>query len=362
MKRFAVIMAGGSGERFWPASRRAHPKQLLKLTNPDLTMLEEAIVRIEDLIPRENVVVATSEILAPPIREALTSLPSKNVLAEPEKKNTAACLALASAFLEAEYGDPTDLSMAVLTADHVIGDPHAFRQTVDAALRTAETDETLVTIGVRPTRPETGYGYVEVEDDLANATPSLPVARFREKPDLATAKTYATSGRHLWNSGMFFWNVATLNRGFEDHLPDLARARGEMIAALGSSDGSLVKIFSDLEDISIDYGLMERAQNVAVVPANFEWDDVGAWDALARTRQADDSGNVLTGDPVIIDAKDCIVYNAAGSDEQAVAVIGVENLIVATTPDGVLVAPRDRAQDVKKAVAQLREAKRERFT
>ncbi|MFP6663513.1 MAG: sugar phosphate nucleotidyltransferase [Deltaproteobacteria bacterium] len=360
MKRFAVIMAGGSGERFWPASRRARPKQLLKLTDPELTMLEEAIVRIEPLIPRENVVVATSEILAEPIRRALPSLPPQNVLAEPEKKNTAACLALAAAFLEKEHGDPAELAMAVLTADHLIGDQDAFRATVDAALSAANQNGTLVTIGVPPTRPETGYGYVEVEDDLANAAPSLPVAAFREKPDLETAKTYLASGRHLWNSGMFFWNVGVLNEGFTKHLPQLAAARPGMIEALGGK-GDLAAIFASLDDISIDYGLMERADNVAVVPANFEWDDVGSWDALARTRKPDADGNISTGEPILIDTKDCIVYNAAGGDAQAVAVIGVENLIVATTPDGVIVVPKDRAQDVKRAVAALRKAKRDQF-
>ena len=360
MKRFAVIMAGGSGERFWPASRRARPKQLLRLTDPDLTMLEEAIERIAPLIPRENVVVATSEILAGPIREAIPGLPAQNVLAEPAKRNTAACLALAAAFLEKEHGDINDLSMAVLTADHLIGDEDAFRATVDAAMTAAETDGSLVTIGVTPTRPETGYGYIEVESDLTEAAPSLPVARFREKPDLETAKGYATSGRHLWNSGMFFWTVASLQDGFAQHLPDLAAQRGPMVDALAGR-GDLATVFGALEDISIDYGLMERAANVAVVPANFDWDDVGAWDALARTRESDANGNVLTGEPIVLDSNDCIVYNAAGADGQAVAVIGVEGLIVATTPDGVLVVPKDRAQDVKKAVTALRDAKRDKF-
>ena len=323
-------------------------------------MLEEAICRIEPLIPRENVVIATSEILAEPIRAAIPSLPPQNVLAEPEKKNTAACLALAAAFLEKEHGDPSDLSMAVLTADHLIGDEDAFRATVQAALDAAHADGTLVTIGVRPTRAETGYGYVEVKDDISTANPSLPVANFREKPDLPTAEQYAASGRHLWNSGMFFWDVATLNAGLEAHLPKLAAARPAMVQAL-RGEGDLAAIFAGLDDISVDFGLMERAGNVSVVPANFAWDDVGAWDALARTREPDAAGNVATGEPVLIDAKDCIVYNAAGSDGQAVAVIGVENLIVATTPDGILVVPKDRAQDVKRAVVALRDAKKEKF-
>lgn len=364
MQRFAVIMAGGSGERFWPASRRARPKQLLRLTDPDRSMLEEAIDRIEPLIPRENVLIATSDLLQDPIREGIPSLPRENVIGEPAKRNTAACLALAAAHLEHRFGDPSQLSMAVLTADHLIGSPDEFRSTVASALDFAARENALVTIGVNPTRPDTGYGYIEIEEGVSDAerTPGAQarirrVRHFREKPDRTTAREYATSGRHLWNAGMFFWSVSGFLDGLATCMPKLREATAEIVAALG--DGSagaprVAEVFEGLEDISIDYGLMERADNVFVVPATFPWDDVGSWDSLFRTREGDAEGNVTTGDPVLVDARGCVVYDETG-DDTAVAVVGLEDVIVATTPDGILVCHKDRAQDVKKAVTQLRQ-------
>lgn len=362
MKRFAVIMAGGSGERFWPASRQARPKQLLRLTDERRSMLEEAIDRIAPLVPTENVIVATNEILAGPIAEAIPRLPRENVIAEPAKRNTAACLALAAAHLSRRIGEHADASMAVLTADHRITDEERFRETVALALDFAEANDALVTIGVVPTRPETGYGYIEVAEKASGGPPRVrPVARFLEKPDLGTARRFATSGHHLWNSGMFFWRISSFLSGLERHMPDLARATAEMRADLASGSGRLPAIFSGLDDVSIDVGLMERAGNVHVAPATFPWDDVGAWDALARTRTPDAQGNVADPGTVLIDARDCIVYNAAG-DAMAVAIVGAAGLVVAPTPDAVLVCDRERAQDVKRAVAALRERGRERFT
>jgi len=367
MRRYAVIMAGGSGERFWPASRRARPKQLLRLTDPDLSMIEEAIERIAPLIPKEQILIATSELLAQPIAEALPSLPRENVLAEPEKRNTAACLALAAAHLEHRHGDEETV-MAVLTADHQIGDPDRFRTTVARALDFAAREDALVTIGVVPTRAETGYGYVEVAPAASGAAPPpagepLRVLRFREKPSEAIARAYARSGHHYWNSGMFFWRVSSLVRGLAKHMADLEIAERAMVDALAGRGGrSLRDVFLPLEDVSIDIGLMERAGNVYVVPADFPWDDVGAWDALERTRTPDAERNVVVGDAVLVDVHDSIVFNEPGADAMAVAVVGLDGVIVATTPDGVLVCPKDRAQDVKRAVAELRRRGRERFT
>jgi mannose-1-phosphate guanylyltransferase len=370
MLRFAVIMAGGSGERFWPASRRARPKQLLRLTHPDLSMIEEAIERIAPLIPREQILIATSELLAQPIADALPSLPRQNVLAEPEKRNTAACLALAAAHLEQRYGAGQEMVMAVLTADHQIGEPERFRATVARALDFAAEEDALVTIGVVPTRPETGYGYIEIAPrDLAAAAPSdsgVPqrVLRFREKPSAAIARDYAKSGRHFWNSGMFFWRVSSLLRGLAEHMSELAVAERAMVGALAGRAGaaSLREVFLPLADVSIDIGLMERARNVYVVPADFPWDDVGAWDALDRTRTADADGNVVAGDAVLVDVHDSIVFNEPGGDAMAVAVVGLDGIVVATTRDGILVCPKNRAQDVRRVVAELRQRGRERFT
>jgi mannose-1-phosphate guanylyltransferase len=364
-------MAGGSGERFWPASRSVRPKQLLRLTDPKLSMLEEAIERIAPLIPPEDIVIATSEALAEPIARAIPALQRSNVLAEPAKRNTAACLGFAAAHLVAERGDPSQIAMAVLTADHQIGRPDVFRATVDAALGFAERNDALVTIGCEPDRPETGYGYIEIDEQLAEATPVGPVhrvARFREKPNLATAEEYARSGRHLWNSGMFFWRVSTLLEGFDRHMPALAAAIPAMRESLGEHAARpvarerLAAAFAPLEDVPIDIGLMERARNVYVIRARFPWDDVGAWDSLTRTRERDAAGNVNVGDAILVDAHDCIVYNEPGAERMAVAVIGLDDVVVATTQDGVLVCRKDRAQEVRRAVAELRKRGRDRMT
>jgi mannose-1-phosphate guanylyltransferase len=331
-------------------------------------MIEEAIERIAPLIPRERILIATSELLAQPIADALPGLPRENILAEPEKRNTAACLALAAAHLQHRHGPDEEVVMAVLTADHQIGAPDRFRATVAGALDFAATEDALVTIGVVPTRPETGYGYVEVAPSPAGDGPPeagrpIRVLRFREKPSEPIAREYAKSGHHFWNSGMFFWRVSSLLRGLESHMADLATAERAMVDAIAGRGGrSLRDVFLPLEDVSVDIGLMERASNVWVVPADFPWDDVGAWDALERTRTPDELRNVVVGDAVLVDVQDSIVFNEAGDDEMAVAVIGLEGVVVATTRDGVLVCPKDRAQDVRRAVAELRKRGRERFT
>ncbi|MGQ9632192.1 MAG: mannose-1-phosphate guanylyltransferase [bacterium] len=366
--RVAVIMAGGSGERFWPLSRRERPKQLLRLTSERLTMLEETVEHIAPLIPPERIFVATSEILRGSISRALSRLPPENILAEPMKRNTAACLGLSAAHIMARFDDSA--TMAVLTADHRIGDVEEFRRVVDSALSFAESHPALVAIGVVPTRPETGYGYIELGDDMASETPAGPIytaRRFHEKPDLDTAKEFLASGHFLWNSGMFFWSVDTLLRGLRKYMPSLAAGVDRMYSALswgGSEEASSVirDVFRDLDDISIDYGLMEKADNVYVIRATFPWDDVGSWDALERAHPRDESGNVSFGEPLLIDARNCIVYNDGGAEARALAVMGMEDVVVVATEDAVLVCPKSRAQEVRTVVALLWERGWEKFT
>lgn len=361
--RIAVIMAGGSGERFWPLSRRERPKQLLRLTDPERSMLEEAVERIAPLIAPERVIIATAKHLVEPIRAALAGqLPAENVIGEPCKRNTAGCLAFAAAHaLQRFGGDPSKISMAVLTADHSIGQPARFRETVARALDCAEAHGALATIGVTPTRPETGYGYIEVPEGAEplsgsdSGLPVLPVACFREKPDRPTAEQFVASGRFFWNSGMFFWGLETFLDQLGKSTPAHAEATRAMQSALEATDEAKVcEVFESLEDISIDYALLERADQVIVARADFPWDDVGALDALARNFPADAAGNVSFGDPLMIDTKDCIVYNEPGTEAMAVATVGVEGLAVVVTRDGVLVLPKDRAQDVKQIVTTLK--------
>jgi len=359
-QRTAVIMAGGSGERFWPVSRKTRPKQLLRLTSPDRTLLQEAVARITPLIPPEDVFIITGKHLVEPIRASNPGVPVENVVAEPCKRNTAGCLIYAAAYLQKRYGlAPDDIVLAVLTADHQIADADGFRQTVSRALETAEQHEALVTIGVRPVRPETGYGYIEpAEEDASVATASKPlrVKRFHEKPNPAVAERYFREGRFFWNSGMFFWRLSVFLRELEHASPEMHRIAVDLYQALANEgEAAAAAVFERLPDISIDYALMEKARQVMVVPAAFPWDDIGAWDALDRTFRHDDAGNVAVGAPVLIDTRDSIVYNDEGPDGMAVGVIGLEGVVVAVAGDAVLVMPKDRAQDVRKIVAALKE-------
>ncbi len=367
MKRTAVIMAGGSGERFWPVSRRNNPKQLLKLNSPDMTMLEESIARIEPLIPKEDIFIITSEILANPIRRVLKDFPAENVIPEPAKRNTAPCLALAAAVIASKYmskGFQLDaLSIAVLTSDQAIKPNHLFIQTVAAALDYAEQNKKLVTIGITPDRPETGYGYVEIFDKFDDSPePSIAeVISFREKPNYDAANEYVNSGRFLWNSGMFFWRLDTFIDELKVHLPEVAcyikPFINKLADKLAEPHNSIAEYigdeFSACPNISIDYGLMERSRNVAVAKALFKWDDVGSWDSLRRSRYIDEAGNVLSGDISFFDTTNSIIINETNGNS-IVAVIGLDNIAVITSGDAILVCPVDRVQEVKKSVEDIK--------
>jgi len=363
--RAAVIMAGGSGERFWPLSRHQRPKQLLKLTDQGRTLLEDSIDRIKPLIPPEFIFIATAEHLLAPIRRAQTGVPEENVLGEPFKRNTSGCLAFTVSHLLSRWpGKEAELTMAVLTADHLIGKSERFRSTIQRALETVERYEVLATVGITPTRPETGYGYIEVavkeKEEPGQGTPPrvFPVVQFREKPDASTAGEFVSSGNFFWNSGMFIWKVSTFLNELSRVQPGIYQAVQDMILALNHGEEEKVRsIFKALDNISIDYALMERAKNVVMIPADFPWEDLGSWDSLERTFPLDENGNVAVGDPVLVDAKNCVVYNEPGAANMALSVVGVENLVVVTTSDGVLVVAKDKVQDVRSAVQKLKERK-----
>lgn len=362
IKRFAVIMAGGSGERFWPLSRQHRPKQLLKLTGPDKSLLSEAVERVEPLFGRENVYIATGRHLVDAIRQADVGVPAGNIIAEPCKRNTAGCLCYVAAKLYAlENASPENMSMAVLTADHQIEDAEKFRKTLDISLAAAENNDALVTIGIRPTRAATGYGYIEMDAQAKpaagsdSANPVFPVVQFLEKPDRETAQRFLATGHYLWNSGMFFWRLSVFRDKLAQANPQMAALVDEMGEAFRNGDEETADArFQSLESISIDYALMEKTRELLVTPASFNWDDVGSWDALDRTFPHDHDENVVVGDPVVLDSERCIVYNEPGAEEMAVSVVGMNDVVVVVSKDGVLVVPKDNAQDVKKAVEELR--------
>lgn len=328
-----MILAGGGGTRLWPASRRHRPKQFLPLAPGGRSLLEATVARVRPLVPLERVLVVTAADQVAAVRAALPGLPDANLVAEPVARNTAPAVALAARGL-ARQGKG-EAVMAVLPSDHVVIDEPAFVQTLEHAMAAGENH--LVTVGIPPTYPATGYGYLELGDGTEGA--AREVRRFVEKPDLERAREYVTSGRHLWNSGMFFFRADRVLEETRRHLPEVARAL----------DGR----YEEAPPISIDYGIMERAHDIWAVPGEFGWSDVGSWADLAVVHAADDTGQVRLGGPLVaVDARDNVVVG-----DQLVALVGVEGLVVVTTDDAVLILPRARAQDVRQVVAQLEQRK-----
>ena len=354
--RYGIIMAGGSGERFWPVSRKNRPKQLLRLTSATQSMIEESVARLAPLIPPQRIYVVTGEHLVQPIRDARIGIDDINIIAEPCKRNTAGCLLYAAAHLLAATGsEPGRMSMAVVTADHQIGEPDLFRGSVAAALDSAEKDGLLVTHGIVPSRPDAGYGYIQSAGGgtVTKGMTIFPVAAFHEKPDLSTAQGYLEQGGFFWNSGMFFWRVDTLLDEMAKAQPTMTQCTLDMVAAMKRGDAAGVRtLFESLPDLSIDYALMEKTKRAAVLRAEYPWDDVGAWPSLDRTREPDAHGNVVHGSPILVDCDNCIVYNDGGA--VAVGVVGMKDVVVVVSGDGVLVLPKDRAQDVRAIVAELK--------
>ena len=351
---YAVIMAGGSGTRFWPLSREKMPKQLLKIGSED-TLIQLTVDRVLPLISREHVFIVTNQGLADEIRSQLTArfggTWDRNLILEPVAKNTAPALGLAA--LQVNRIDPNGI-MVVLAADHAIRNVGAFHACLRTAARAAEQDQ-LVTLGIKPNRPETGYGYIKAGGGDAGGF--FRVERFVEKPDLKTAQGYCASGQYYWNSGMFVWKVRTFLQEIERHMPELYKGLEAVRASIGTGkEAEVVRdLFSRLPSVSIDYGIMEKTDRAAVVPADIGWSDVGSWTALEEVTDKDASGNIISGNVVDIDSRDSVVY----ADQRLVATIGLRDTIVVDTPDATLVCSRDRAQDVKKVVDELKKRKAE---
>jgi len=360
--RIGVIMAGGTGERFWPVSRPDRPKQLLPLGPSSRTLLEDTVYRLGGLIERERLTVVTSRELREPIITSGIPLDEHQVLAEPMKRNTMGAVAWVTAHVLGTMAlSPEETTLAIIPADQYVGDIETFRADLRTALAAAEQLDALVTIGITPTRPETGYGYIEVEETPVDA-PGVPgaaqrlrrVERFREKPNAETAEEFVAGGRFLWNGGMFLWRISTFLRELEHADPEIVELIGRMASALADGDAAEAeRLFGDLPNLSVDYALMEHARRVLVVRAGFPWDDVGAWDAWRRVIDCDEGGNATHGRPLLIDCENCSVYNEPGQDDLFVAVVGMNDVIVAVTHDGLLVAPLERAQQVREVVRRL---------
>ncbi|PSQ97970.1 MAG: mannose-1-phosphate guanylyltransferase [Bacteroidetes bacterium SW_9_63_38] len=345
---YAVIMAGGIGTRFWPASRKEKPKQFLDVFG-DGTLIQNTVARLQGIIPPERCLIVTHDRYVEQTQKQLPAVPEENILAEPISRNTAPCIAYAAAVLADR--DP-DATMVVLPADHVIGNVQAFHDTLEVALDTAQKPDALVTIGIEPTYPATGYGYIQYDGD-ENDNGSLqahPVRTFAEKPDESTAERFIDSGDFLWNSGMFIWRADTILNQVETHLPDAHKAFAPVREAGDDvAPDTLEEAFKTSPRISIDYGVMEQAEAVFVVPGSFDWNDVGDWRAVYDLSEKNDHGNVIEGDVIMQDSSRCYVQ----SDDRLIVLVGMHDSVVVDTDDAVLVCNRESAQQVKQVVEYL---------
>ena len=348
----AIVMAGGSGTRFWPASRTNLPKQLLPLAGPR-TLLEDTVDRLAGLVPPERTLIVTAARLVPPIRALLPGFPPAGLVGEPCKRDTAPCIGLA-ALLVARH-DP-QATMAVMPSDHVIRPAERFRDAIrQAAALVDEAPERLVTFGIRPTYPAEGFGYIQQGAALATAAGDAPahaVARFREKPPASVARDYLAAGNYLWNSGIFVWRAATIIAGLEERQPEMLARLRTIAAAWDGPDRDTVFAaeFAAIRGISIDYAVLEQARDVAVIEAPFSWDDLGGWSAVARQQAADDRGNTVVGRHIGIESAGTIVH---AGDDHLVVTLGLKDILVVHTPDATLVADRGHEEGVRKVVAEL---------
>lgn len=346
---FPVIMAGGSGTRFWPLSRAAKPKQFLPLTT-NRPLITETLRRLQGLAPSKNVRVVCGASHASLVRKALPSLPRANVVIEPQARNTGPAIALAT--LHVTRVNPKGVIL-VLPSDQHVADVAAFQASVHEAIRVAR-EGSIVTLGITPTRPETGYGYIKVGEPLSGS--ARTVAAFVEKPDAVTAQDYVNTGDYLWNAGLFVFRADVMWKAFATHMPEVHEALTKLLAAPRSKQVAVLKReFAKMPAISIDYGIAERAANMVVVPSNCGWSDVGSFSALPEVRPSDANGNVVSGkESIVIDSRGCVVL---GEASRVVAVVGMTDVVVVDTGDSVLVLPKAKSQDVRKVVEALKARK-----
>jgi len=350
-ERYVVIMAGGRGERFWPESRLRRPKQLLPIAGEE-PMLTQTLNRLPGLVPPENTLVLTNRDQIDSVREICPSLPAENIVAEPEGRDTAAAVGLAALMVKRRSAQA---SLAMLPADHVIRDHQRFRAVLESAFLAAEQDSVLVTIGIVPTEPATGYGYIQKGEPVGelNGRSLYAVRRFVEKPDLETARKYVDSGDFFWNGGMFVWQISTVEKAFEEHAPELFRGFAELEADLVAGqdfETVLSRRFPLLPRISVDFAIMEKAQNVVTVSADFDWDDVGAWPAAARHMNEIGGGNVSRGRAMVENGSGNIIVS---DTDHLVALVGCDDLVVVHTDDATLVCPKGESQSIKDLVKRL---------
>lgn len=348
MKKTALIMAGGRGERFWPKSRIRMPKQFLSLTDDGKTMIQLTVERILPLVDIEDVYIVTNHSYRNLVKEQLPDLPEENILCEPVGRNTAPCIGLGAVHIAKKYNDAV---MFVLPSDHLITHPQIFRRTLLDATEVSEAGDNLVTIGITPAYPETGYGYIKFypEQVLGRA---FKVERFVEKPDLETAQKYLATEQYLWNSGMFIWRVSTILKNLQKYMPATYEGLNRIGDAINTPDEDIVleKEFSAFKSESIDYGIMEKADSIYILAGSFGWDDVGSWLAVERFKERNEFKNVIEGNVITVDTKNTIIQGG----KKLIAAVGLEDLVIIDTDDALLVCDKNSTGDIKKVIENLK--------
>lgn len=355
MKKTALIMAGGRGERFWPKSRRNLPKQFLSLTDDGKTMIQLTIERILPLVDVKDIYISTNNDYRSLVLEQLPNIPEENILCEPIGRNTAPCIGLGAIHIANKYEDAI---MMVLPSDHLIKYTSMFLTTLKDACDVAEQDNNLVTLGITPDYPETGYGYIKFNPNL-NVGRAYSVERFVEKPNLEKAKEYIASEEYLWNSGMFMWKVSSILKNIENFIPDTYKGLLKIKDSIGTpeADSILEKEFTNFNSISIDFGIMEKAEHIYTIPGTFGWDDVGSWLAVERIKKTNEMGNVVDGNIITINSKNCIIQGS----NKLIATIGIKDLIVVDTDDATLICEKDSSADIKKVLENLKICNRNEY-
>ena len=354
-KKTALIMAGGRGERFWPRSRQNMPKQFLSLTDDGKTMIQLTVERILPLVNMEDIFIATNRSYKNLVREQLPDLPDENILCEPVGKNTAPCIGLGAVHIAKKYGDAV---MMVLPSDHLIKYTSLFLNTLSDACEVAEQGGNLVTLGIAPDCPETGYGYIKFQPEQTLGR-AFAVEKFVEKPDLETAKAYLASEQYLWNSGMFIWKTSTILDNLQAHLPETYAGLCKIREAIGTpmEEQVLEREFQGFRAESIDYGVMEKARDIYILSGAFGWDDVGSWLAVSRIKRSNELGNVVEGNVVTVDTRDTIIQGGG----KLIAAVGLEDMIVVDSEDALLICEKAHAGDIKKVLENLKICNRREY-
>ncbi|NLN93204.1 MAG: NTP transferase domain-containing protein [Candidatus Hydrogenedens sp.] len=363
----ALVLAGGSGERFWPLSRPERPKQLLDLDGSGKCLLRLAVDHLKPLIAPDQIYISTNSLLAPAVREVLEELPEKAFLAEPSSKNTGGALVYTLARLLAERGEEAcnSLTLAIITADQKIERRFCFHKMLREAVATAQKEEALVLCGIMPARAETGFGYIEIVRSLVTGPgkekkQAWPVKAFHEKPDTARARRFVSSGKHFWNSGMIFCRFSVFMKELERVQPPMAALVHELARLFQKNQlEEASSLFSTLEAISIDHALLEHAKKLLMVRGSFSWRDMGTWHAVAEERTADNMGNVTVGESIALDCRDSVIWNASEKTEMTVAALGLSDIVFVVTDDAILAMHKDHAGDLRKVLDELKVEKKE---